>query len=570
MSILDQAEQIRRTMEIRSRAYKFEGTITPDYYVKAIHRHTCMCKLGHTWSVLWTSMICWNWCQECKRMDAAKLHMKEANELASKFNGQCLSKEWTKSCDYLEWKCNVDGHPSWQAIIGSVRVGHWCKLCHLEGSRRKTYDAAFVAAANRGGRCCSSFEDYHRANALLWYECEVNPPHCWKSIPSSIAKGHWCPTCYLDKHCVTIQDAYNTAKRKGGKCLSSEMSGCNDKLLWQCGDCNYEWRAGYPSVNRSSWCPRCGGRLPLTQDRMHEIASLNEGECLSEIVNNATNIIWRCRFDHEWTATPANILKGSWCPICNESRGERSIRNILIQRDILFKSQASWSTCCYKRPLKFDFYLPSHHLLIEYDGEQHFWAVEAFGGMKKFDEVREKDGIKNSWVKDKGYSCIRIGYWEFNDIEKIIDETLQILENKNVWYYRLFNPPDASRKPEIRSEIIPRDCILQLSHPDNMFKTSERTSVSHSKTTQSPTPTLQVFPQSPTPTLQVFPQSPTVEQLPLQSRNTNEPVLLKIMRLSPSQPQSILSQPVLLRITPTIQSLYSEPVRLAFKPVGIT
>ena len=50
--------------------------------------------------------------------------------------------------------------------------------------------------------------------------------------------------------------------------------------------------------------------------------------------------------------------------------------------------------------MKFDFYLSEHNICIEYDGIQHFEAIECFGGKKSFKEQKIKDKIKNKFCVD--------------------------------------------------------------------------------------------------------------------------------------------------------------------------
>jgi len=47
---------------------------------------------------------------------------------------------------------------------------------------------------------------------------------------------------------------------------------------------------------------------------------------------------------------------------------------------MLFEEQKRFKGCKVNKALPFDFYLPSHNLLIEYDGVAHFKPT-TFGGM---------------------------------------------------------------------------------------------------------------------------------------------------------------------------------------------
>ena len=60
------------------------------------------------------------------------------------------------------------------------------------------------------------------------------------------------------------------------------------------------------------------------------------------------------------------------------------------------------------RPLKFDFYIPSYDVLVEYDGEQHFRPISLYGGESKFDDVIHNDFYKYEYVMKKNHRLIRI------------------------------------------------------------------------------------------------------------------------------------------------------------------
>ena len=80
---------------------------------------------------------------------------------------------------------------------------------------------------------------------------------------------------------------------------------------------------------------------------------------------------------------------------------------------------------------RFDFYLPSYNLFIEYDGIQHF-EPKGFSGDKdvdqlNFEKTQQRDKIKNQYAKDNKINLLRIPYWEQNNIDNIIDNCLQRL-----------------------------------------------------------------------------------------------------------------------------------------------
>lgn len=81
---------------------------------------------------------------------------------------------------------------------------------------------------------------------------------------------------------------------------------------------------------------------------------------------------------------------------------------------------------------RYDFYLPDYNLMIEYDGEQHFFPVN-FGKwdelelQRQFKKIQEHDKIKTQYCRDNYINLLRIPYWEKQNIKAIIYNHLQRL-----------------------------------------------------------------------------------------------------------------------------------------------
>lgn len=101
------------------------------------------------------------------------------------------------------------------------------------------------------------------------------------------------------------------------------------------------------------------------------------------------------------------------CPICRESKGEKSIAAFLDNNNIKYDRQKKFDDCKNKFPLSFDFFLPDYKILIEYDGEQHFREVSHWGGKEQYDILQHRDKIKTEWVSSHpDFRLLRIRYDE--------------------------------------------------------------------------------------------------------------------------------------------------------------
>lgn len=119
------------------------------------------------------------------------------------------------------------------------------------------------------------------------------------------------------------------------------------------------------------------------------------------------------------------------CPDCVVYIGEKEIENILLKYNIKYILQYKFENCRSIKPLPFDFYLPDCNVLIEYDGEGHYFPVN-FGGMDndkaldRFIGQKVRDTIKNIYCEQNNIKLIRIPYWDYDNIEEILKQELNI------------------------------------------------------------------------------------------------------------------------------------------------
>jgi hypothetical protein len=113
-----------------------------------------------------------------------------------------------------------------------------------------------------------------------------------------------------------------------------------------------------------------------------------------------------------------------------KSTKEIVISKFLKENNIEFEEQKSFEDLIYKRSLKFDFFLPAYNLLIEYDGEDHFFPIDRSNKGKEwakeqFEYLKIRDNLKNEYVKNNSeLSLLRIPYYDFDKMEELIMEKI--------------------------------------------------------------------------------------------------------------------------------------------------
>lgn len=130
--------------------------------------------------------------------------------------------------------------------------------------------------------------------------------------------------------------------------------------------------------------------------------------------------------NHSYFETSAELLlNGYGCSSCGKlSIGEERVSKYLTNKGIEYEKQKTFDGCFYTNKMQFDFYIPEKNVCIEYDGKQHFEPIEYFGGVNSYKEQIIKDEIKNSFCAERGIKLIRIPYYQYNNIEKILHSEL--------------------------------------------------------------------------------------------------------------------------------------------------
>lgn len=331
--------------------------------------------------------------------------------LAHERGGECLSVKYLNNKTKLSWKC-AEGH-EWDAIPSNIKRGHWCQICgnYRQGRQKaKSIETAKELARAKGGVCLSS--EYVNNHTKLHWRCADG--HKWLAVPASIQRGAWCPICAgklppRDALIVLQQHALSL----GGECISEEYHGAKTKLRWKCA-AGHEWLAIPDSVRRGTWCPHCGGSMPLTLAVMHETARAKGGECLStHYVNSNEKLRWRCAEGHEWEAVAYHVRAGHWCPTCAAGNSERICKDVFEQ---MFgkpfpKLKPRWLLNTRGKKMELDGYCEELKLAFEYHGTQHYDHVGFFHkGGKSLEKRKSDDDLKEGLCVEHGVRLIVIPY----------------------------------------------------------------------------------------------------------------------------------------------------------------
>lgn len=256
-------------------------------------------------------------------------------------------------------------------------------------------------------------------------------------MPNSFLNGTRCKEC--DKRFKNTEqlkkEIYNLVQNEYE--LLSEYANSKMKVLIKHKVCDHQWWV-LPGnfLNKNSRCPKCFGNYHYTtnefKQKIFELVGV-EYHVLGEYINAITPTLFRhnicgCKF----MIRPSSFISnGIRCPQCNESKGEVKIRKWLTFNNLVFNSQYTFNDLIGLGGglLKFDFVVFDNNKIIsivEYDGEQHFRYINGMMKIEDYYKSQQHDILKNLYCAKNNIPLIRIPYWEFDNVEKYLEEYLII------------------------------------------------------------------------------------------------------------------------------------------------
>lgn len=378
-------------------------------------------------------------CPKCFRRKTKKKNddffKKEVRDLVGEeytFVDSYIDSSTKIKCIHNNDKCN---HYEYLVRPNDFLKGRRCPKC--TGKIKKTHEEflqEFKTLVGDEYKMLCDYEDYKKKIHITHKVCGDD---YWVS-PSNFLLGSRCAKCMFKNKLKTntqFLKEVNELFKEEYRILSTYKNSVTeiDIIHKKCG---YKYSSSPNRFLQSNGCPNCS-RINSAKIRSKTIIQFKEEvyklvgdeyKILGSYKNARTKILIKhnsnkCKM-HEYYATPDNFLRGKRCPICRDSRGELEIYNLLKKHNIKFTTQKKFKECKNIRPLPFDFYLNDLSVCVEYDGGQHFEPVDFFGGEEKFKLQQINDNIKNTYCKENNIPLLRIPYWDYDNIESILEKEL--------------------------------------------------------------------------------------------------------------------------------------------------
>ena len=257
--------------------------------------------------------------------------------------------------------------------------------------------------------------------------------------PNNFKSGKRCPTCSIRLSQEDFDE--RVMKAVGNEYTFLEPYFKNrHKIKVRHNICGHEYKVTPNNFFKGRRCPKCWdmSRRKTQEEFESDVYDIFKDEytVLGEYVTAVDNIEMKHnKCGHIYSTMPATVMRGSGCPRCKSSKGERAIARYLDEKNINYSEEHSFPDLKDKQVLRYDFAIYDNDdnlvLLIEFDGEQHFtryWSEKDGRGLLK---RQSRDMAKNNYADWKKIPIIRIPYTEINNVEWILDSCI----------YDYINPP---------------------------------------------------------------------------------------------------------------------------------
>lgn len=254
--------------------------------------------------------------------------------------------------------------------------------------------------------------------------------HDYNQTPNNLLRGAGCKWCAHNQHIHGMKYFSDRLKELCGDSyipLTEKIGSVDDPIILYHVDCGHTLKTTYYRfLEKGQRCFKCFHiRYSVTHSRTPEQFQI--------LVNKITNGEYSVGLDYggsykpvrffhnvchkEFDMSPYKFLSGHRCTKCHSSRGEDNIINILDMYEIKYKYPKSFKKLksIKGKPLRYDFYVPSQKILIEYQGRHHYQPI-TFGDYSydvakiNFKIQQEHDKLKREYAREHGYKLIEIPY----------------------------------------------------------------------------------------------------------------------------------------------------------------
>lgn len=270
--------------------------------------------------------------------------------------------------------------------------------------------------------------NYINAHTKVEIICKIHGSW-WVNPDNFIRKRYGCPLCngggykrltkeeFIKRAKIVHKEKYDYSE--------IEYKNIRTKIKIKCKICNNIFWQKPNTHLAGSGCPICGNKREVGKNAKTTEQFIAESKKIfgdkfdySKVnyVNARTKVLLICKTcGNTFWQNPHTHLSPRGCPFCKQSTGEQIISGLLKENNISFEIEKSFPDLKDKTFLRFDFYIPSLNILIEYQGEQHYKKA-GFDTHKDFLLRKHHDWLKRKYCRDHNIKLICVNEKNLNQL----------------------------------------------------------------------------------------------------------------------------------------------------------
>lgn len=362
----------------------------------------------------------------------------EVKQYIESYDGYILlSQEYKNSKTPLIIQC--PNNHTFNIIYNAFQQGIRCRKCYdikhtiIEAENKKTKVEEikrYVQVLNY----TVDLSNYEHNKQHLIFTCPFG--HEFMMKWNVFQSGRRCPKCKGIKNGESKRKSIVFIKeyliQQGFKLVQLEYKNNKEsKIQLECNNGHVFVKNWLQVYKEKEGCPECNPNWNKWDiKKVSKVANEYGYKVLSKkYVSVDRKLLFQCEQNHKFKMSWAGFYScGYRCSVCNSSKGETAISSYLKENNLVFEREYWFEDCRDKLPLRFDFAVFNNNnylmCLIEFDGLQHYQAVESFGGEKAYKSTVMRDKIKNRYCKENNIKLIRIPYWKIDKINELLNNEL--------------------------------------------------------------------------------------------------------------------------------------------------
>ena len=330
-------------------------------------------------------------------------------EFTMKANNHSVQKQGCPACGRISAKENIKR--KWEEVILRFKEKHKLKFIY----HKETYNGWTEPMKIE----CSKHGEFFMKPHTHFY-LNTGCPECGRHLAAESNRISW----------ETLSKSFEMVHKGKYKYDKESYTYINKKMRINCS--KHGWFLQTPSSHKGgSGCVMCANEEIGDRSRISFSDFISRAIIIHKNEYNYSKVEWVsqndkvaiiCKIHGQFYQAPRDHYRGSGCPKCSSSKGEKQIRNYCLDNYLDFEEQKTFEGLKSKSKLKCDFYFEELNLVIEYNGIQHYKPIEVFGGEKALKRGKELDKIKLEYCIKNNINFEVIKYDE--DINVRMDEII--------------------------------------------------------------------------------------------------------------------------------------------------